>query len=128
MVMPTARLSANASSWPTTPWTNPPLESTSVPSAMSALAPARRPWSGMLRSRAKRMADTTAPAMMTTAATPLPTAARIRGNAPNTSLPTGMAVPCTVSIGALSNTPAAKPLNSTRPHSTRRAVRSATSR
>ena len=54
--------------------------------------------------------------MITTAPTPLPTAASTRGNAPKTSLPTGMASPLTGFIGALSSTPAASPVNRTRPH------------
>ncbi len=59
--------------------------------------------------------------MITTAPTPLPTAASTRGNAPNTSLPTGIAVPWMgPSSGALSATPAASPEKSTRPHCTRR--------
>ncbi len=52
--------------------------------------------------------------MITVAATPLPTAARMRGSAPNTSLPTGISVPLTGAIGALSTTPAAKPLTTKR--------------
>ena len=66
--------------------------------------------------------------MITTAATPLPAAARMRGRAPKTSFPTGMAVPWTVSIGQLNSTPAAKPLNSTSPQCMRRATSARTSR
>ena len=66
-------------------------------------------------------ATTTVFSTEVTLRTPLPTAARMRGSAPNTSFPTGMAVPLTVSIGQLSSTPAANPLKSTRPQCTRRA-------
>ncbi len=66
--------------------------------------------------------------MITTAATPLPAAARMRGRAPKTSFPTGMAVPWTVSMGQLNSTPAANPENSTSPQSTRRATSARTSR
>ena len=52
----------------------------------------------------------------------------MRGRAPKTSLPTGMAVPCTVSIGQLSRTPAAKPVNSTNPQWMRRATSARASR
>ena len=76
---------------------------------MSTLASARPPLPGAVRFRAKRTAETTAPTMITTAPTPLPTAARTRGKTPKTSLPTGIAVPWTVSIGAVSRTPTASP-------------------
>ncbi len=59
--------------------------------------------------------------MMTTAPTPLPTAASTRGNAPNTSLPTGIALPWIgPSMGAAKITPAARPEKNTSPHCTLR--------
>ena len=86
---PRAR-STNASSWPTTPWSSPPLDSTSVPSAMSALPPASV--AGARRALRARTAppSTTAPPNTTIAPTPLPTPASTRGSTPKWSLPTGM--------------------------------------
>ena len=100
-VIPTARLSANASSWPTTPCTSPPLDSTRVPSAISALAAARRPWPGA-RGRA-RSAPPTRPRRRRspTAATPLPTAASTGAARRRRPCRPGSRCPITGSIGAL---------------------------
>ena len=99
--MPTARVSTNASSLPGDALDQAAARQHQRARARSGRSRlARRPWPGTPRVRAKRTAETTAPTMITVAPTPLPTAASTRGNAPNTSLPTGMAVPWTVSIGA----------------------------
>ena len=58
--------------------------------------------------------------MITTAPRPLPTAASMRGKASKTSLPTGISVPATFFIGALSSTPTARPEKKTRIHCARR--------
>src|SRR5438874_2404129 len=76
--IPAASVSANASSDPTIPWSRPPLESTSVPSAISPLPPASRPEPGR-RERAKRTADHAAPPNTTSAPGPLPAPASARG-------------------------------------------------
>ncbi len=93
----------------------PPLESTSVPSAISTLPSASRPVPGA-RLRPNRTAEISAPPISTTAPTPLPMPASARGSASRWSLPTGSASPVISGlIDVDSITPTARPLKNTTP-------------
>jgi long-chain acyl-CoA synthetase len=96
---PTNSVIANARSSPNRPASVPLAESTNVPVAINTFPNAKRPAENTDRFapvdsagfflRSTRQADHSAPKMMTSAGTPDPTAARIRGATPNTSLPVG---------------------------------------
>ncbi len=136
--MPAVRVMAKARSLPSRPARVPLADRISVPPAISRLpATSRRfvpparvcPATAGTVARHTRHALHSAPPMMTSAATPLPSAARTRGATPNTSLPVGISFPFTgVRVGAVRTTPAASPLRPTSHPRTARPRRSPASR
>jgi len=96
---PTSKVIAKARSSPNRPASVPLAESTNVPVAIKMFPAAKRPAENTARCapvesagfffRSTRHADHNAPKMMTSAGTPDPTAARMRGATPKTSLPVG---------------------------------------
>jgi len=109
MVMPTTRVTANASISSNTEFSRPLADSTSVPSAMHTLAAASRPAPGGRGERSSEATLHRAPTMITVAAMPEAMAAAMRGPAPNTSLPWGSTSgSISPTMGAITTIPAAK--------------------
>ena len=113
---------AKARSSPIRPAKVPLPDNTKVPRAINELLVAWRRVLVMcrfasliagIRPRVTRMIDQMAPTMITSAATPEPTAAKTRGATPNSSLPFGMVCPprSLDLVGAISTTPTATPDN-----------------
>lgn len=116
--MPATSVTENARSFPSRPASVPLADSTSAPTAMRTFPSAnnfgriadRRALlvTAGTRPRTTRPADHKAPAMMTTAGTPDPTPARMRGTAPNSSFAVGNSDGSTVRrIGAVQTIPMA---------------------
>ena len=117
-------MTANARSFPSLPASVPLNDNTIVPVAIRTLPTASLPGDTTWRAFAElsegvflantRHVDHSAPRMMTSAGTPDPTAARIRGATPKTSLPVGnWSATISVFIGAMSTMPVARPERAT---------------